>query len=78
MSTHGGAYETKRHIRRSTVEQELLALEKEYWQAIKNRDADTAVRLSDDPCIVTGAQGVGRIGGQALAGMMKDIVVHTP
>lgn len=58
-------------MRRSTVEQELLALEKEYWQAIKDKDADTAVRLSDDPCIVTGAQGVGRIGGQALARMMK-------
>lgn len=56
---------------RSSVEQELLALEKEYWQAIKNKDAATAVRLSDDPCIVTGAQGVGRLGSHALAGMMK-------
>jgi len=56
---------------RNTVEQELLALERQYWQAIKDKDADTAVRLSDDPCIVTGAQGVGRLGSQALAGMMK-------
>ncbi len=50
----------------------MLALEKNYWQAIKDKDVETAVRLSDDPCIVTGAQGVGRIGSQALAGMMKD------
>ena len=57
---------------RRTVEQELLALEKEYWQAIKDKDADTAVRLSDNPCIVTGAQGVGRLESHALAGMMRD------
>lgn len=55
----------------TTVERELLALEEAYWQAIKDKDAATAVRLSDDPCIVTGAQGVGRLGRQALAGMMK-------
>lgn len=39
------------------VEQELLALEKRYWQAIKDKDADTAMRLSDDPCLVTGPEG---------------------
>ena len=55
----------------ATIEQELLALESEYWQAIKNKDAGTAMRLSDEPCIVTGAQGVGRLDRQALARMMK-------
>ena len=54
------------------VEQELLALEKKYWQAIKDKDADAAMRLSDDQCIITGAQGVGRIDKQTLARMMKD------
>jgi uncharacterized protein (TIGR02246 family) len=53
------------------VEQELLALEKRYWQAIKDKDADAAMRLTDDPCIITGAQGVGRLDRQALAGMMN-------
>ena len=53
------------------VEQELIALEKEYWQAIKDKNVDAAMRLTDDPCIVTGAQGVGRIDRQGLAGMMK-------
>lgn len=55
-----------------TIEQELLDLEKQYWRAIQEGDADTAVRLSDNPCIITGAQGVGRIDTQALAGMMKS------
>ena len=54
-----------------TIEQELIGLEKQYWQAIKDKDADTAMRLSDDPCIVTGAQGVGRLDRSTLAGMMK-------
>jgi ketosteroid isomerase-like protein len=53
-----------------TVEQELLELEKQYWQAIKDKDANAAMRLSDDPCIVAGGQGVGRIDRQTLAGML--------
>jgi Domain of unknown function (DUF4440) len=52
------------------VEQELLALEKQYWQAIRDKDADAAIRLSDDPCIITGAQGVGRIDKRVLAKML--------
>ena len=54
------------------VEKELVKLEKRYWQAIKDRDVDTAMRLTDDPCIVTGAQGVGRMDKGALAAMMKN------
>ena len=53
------------------IEQELLALEKKYWQALKDKDADTAMRLSDDPAIVTGPQGVLRLDRSTLGGMMK-------
>jgi hypothetical protein len=38
---------------------------------LKDGDADTALKLTDDPCIVTGAQGVGRLSGERLAQMMK-------
>jgi hypothetical protein len=54
----------------TSIEKELLALERQYWQAIKDRDAETAAVLSDDPCLVTGAQGVGRIDRKSLAGMV--------
>jgi uncharacterized protein (TIGR02246 family) len=54
-----------------TIEAELLALEKQYWQAIKDKDAETAMRLSDEPCIVTGAQGVHVLDRKTLAAMMK-------
>ena len=43
------------------MEKELLGLEKEYWQAIKDNRPETMARLSEDPCVVTGAQGVGSL-----------------
>jgi hypothetical protein len=53
------------------VEQQLLDLERQYWQAIKDKDVDAALRLSDDPCLITGAQGVGSIDKKSMAAMMK-------
>ena len=52
-----------------TTDEELLALEHQYWQAIKDGDAALSARLSDDPCVVTGSQGVGRIDYVTLEGM---------
>jgi ketosteroid isomerase-like protein len=55
-----------------TAEKELVQLEKQYWQALKEKDVETAVRLNDDPAIVTGAQGVVSLGPDAFKGMMMD------
>lgn len=52
------------------LKDELVALEKRYWNAIREKDATTAADLSDDPCIVVGAQGVSEIGTEALARML--------
>jgi ketosteroid isomerase-like protein len=54
-----------------TIEAELLDLEKRFWQAIKDKDVDAAMRLTDETCIVTGAQGVGSIDRKTMAGMMN-------
>jgi ketosteroid isomerase-like protein len=54
------------------TEKEIVKLEKEFWQALKDRDVDAALRMTDDPCIVTGAQGVGTIDHEAFRGMMDD------
>ena len=51
---------------------ELLDLENQYWQAMKEKDVEAAMRLTDEECIVTGAQGVGRINRQALADMLRS------
>ena len=54
----------------TTIEQELLALERRYWQALKDGDVDAALALTDDPCIVAGAQGVGRVDHSSYRQMM--------
>jgi len=56
----------------STLAKELLDLENQYWQAIKEKDTDAAMRLTDDECLVTGAQGVGRVSRQTLSEMLKN------
>lgn len=50
----------------------LLSLEKKYWDAIASSDVDTAVKLTDDPCVVTGAQGVSSITHEQYRKLMTD------
>jgi ketosteroid isomerase-like protein len=54
-----------------TVERELLELEKQYWLAIRDRDVEAAMRLTDDPCIVAGARGVAAIDRKGFMSMMN-------
>ena len=54
-----------------TLERQLLAREKSYWNAIMSKDTATVERLSDDPCLVVGAQGVGEIGRTAMKNMLE-------
>src|SRR5262249_17846805 len=51
---------------------ELLALEKRYWTAMKKKDAAEAMKLTYDTCIITGPQGVREVDHQSLATMMQD------
>ena len=55
-----------------TIENELLDLEKRYWQALKDQDVETVMRLTDEPCIVAGAQGIGVIDRKTLGSMVKS------
>jgi hypothetical protein len=50
--------------------QELLDLERQFWQAIKDRDMDKIMRLTDEQCVVAGAQGVSAIDRQTMAKML--------
>lgn len=54
-----------------TLKQELLAREKSYWTAIKEKDSRVAAHLSDDPCIVVGAQGVSEVSRSVLSKMLE-------
>ncbi|MGB8933430.1 MAG: nuclear transport factor 2 family protein [Anaeromyxobacteraceae bacterium] len=53
------------------TEKELIELERKYWQAMKDGDVDTALRLTDVPCIVSGPQGVGSIDAPTFKKMFK-------
>ena len=53
------------------IEKELLKLEQQYWQAIKDKDVDAAMRLTDDPCIVAGASGVASIDQKTFERIMN-------
>jgi hypothetical protein len=54
-----------------SVGRELMALEKKYWNAIKDKDSSTAASLSNDPCVVVGAQGVGVLDRTTLGRMLQ-------
>lgn len=40
------------------LEQEVIALETKFWACMKEKDVETATSMTNDPCILTGAQGV--------------------
>jgi hypothetical protein len=56
----------------NAVEKELVELERRYWQALQDQDGDAAMELTDDPCIVAGAQGVASLDHRSLAAMLKQ------
>ena len=55
-----------------TTEQQLVELEKKYWDAMVAKDVDTAVRMSDDPCYIAGAQGISQITNEQYRKLMTD------
>ena len=54
----------------TTIEKEMLALETQFWQAMKDNDVAAAARATADPCIVAGASGVASINKKMFAEMM--------
>jgi ketosteroid isomerase-like protein len=61
---------------KKSIEKELLTLETQYWHAIKTKDFETALRLTDDPCLVVGPTGVASIDKEKFRGMMGS-ATHT-
>ncbi|MEP6618127.1 MAG: nuclear transport factor 2 family protein [bacterium] len=51
---------------------ELVDVEQRFWDAMKDKDADAALHLTDDGCIVVGAQGVSAIDAKMMAKMTKE------
>ena len=54
-----------------SIKDEILSLEKQFWQTMIDKDSEAGARLTADPCLVTGAQGVGRIDRKTFAKLME-------
>ena len=56
------------------IEKELLELERDYWQAMKDKDVATMSALTDYPCLVAGAQGVASLDERHMSAMMNGAI----
>jgi uncharacterized protein (TIGR02246 family) len=54
-----------------TKEQELVETEQRFWDAMKNKHGKAAAELTDDGCIVVGAQGVSAIDRKSMGKMTE-------
>lgn len=59
-------------MQNTSVERELLDLENRYWRAIQDNDAEAAMQLTDESCIIAGAQGIAKIEAQSLSNMLEQ------
>lgn len=56
----------------SSVEKEIISLEKLYWKAMKDNDLETMMMLSDDECILAGPQGISKVAKKDFKKMMES------
>jgi len=56
----------------TTREQEIIEVETQFWNAIRDGDAAGAASLVDEKCLVTGAQGHSAIDRAMFAKMMES------
>ena len=59
-------------IRRTISDQDLLALEQQYWDALKDHDARTVGRLTAEDSTVAGASGVAGFDPRQIAKFMES------
>ena len=56
----------------STHEQELVEVERRFWNAMKEKDAAAAGEMTDDGCVIVGAQGVSAIDAKTMAKLTSE------
>ena len=55
-----------------TKEQELIELEKRFWDTMKTKDGRTAGEMTDDGCIIVGAQGASAIDSKTMGKLTSE------
>ena len=53
-------------------QQELMDVERRFWNAIKAKDPKGTARMTDDGCIVVGAQGLSAIDQKTMAKLTEE------
>ena len=53
-------------------ERELMDVERRFWNAMQEKDADTASELTDEQCVIVGAQGVSAIDAKTMAKLTSE------
>ena len=56
----------------STHEQELVDVERRFWNAMKEKDAAAASAMTDDQCVIVGAQGGSAIDAKTMAKLTSE------
>lgn len=56
----------------TTETRTLLDVERKFWDAMQEKDGKTAGEMTDESCIVVGAQGVNRITAQEMDRMTRE------
>lgn len=52
---------------------DVLALERAYWEAMKNGDSEGVEKLTDESCIVVGPEGIGEFDPKTVGAMVEDM-----
>ena len=53
-------------------EQELMDVERRFWKAMQEKDAGTASELTDEQCVIVGAQGVSAIDAKTMGALTTE------
>jgi len=57
---------------RTLEDTEIVALETQFWDALRTRDGARIARLTADDCTIVGASGVRAVTGPAIARMLES------
>lgn len=52
---------------------EILHMERRYWEAMKNNDVEAAVALTKFPCVISGPQGARRVTEEQYRELMESM-----
>jgi hypothetical protein len=56
----------------TTIDRDILALEREYWDSMITKDPEVVTRLTADESIIVGAQGVGIVTKKQIGSMVQS------